>query len=37
LYRLNEATVNVRPLYNEMFELYPGSLWSAANTAKKQA
>jgi hypothetical protein len=40
LYRLNEATVNARPLYNEMLELYPdrvnpGSLWGAANTAKK--
>ena len=40
--RLNEATVNARPLYDAMLELYPdrvdpGSLWGAANTAKKQA
>jgi hypothetical protein len=40
--RLNEATVNARELYDAMLELYPdrvnpGSLWGAANTAKKQA
>jgi hypothetical protein len=40
--RLNEATVNARQLYDAMLELYPdcvnpGSLWGAANTAKKQA
>ena len=39
---LNEATANARELYEEMLELYPdrvnpGSLWGAANTAKKQA
>src|SRR3982074_3060313 len=42
LNRLNEATVNARQLYGAMLELYPnrvnpGSLWGAANTAKKQA
>jgi hypothetical protein len=40
--RLNEATANARELYDLMLELYPdrvnpGSLWGAANTAKKQA
>ncbi len=40
--RLNEATANARDLYDAMLELYPdsvnpGSLWRAANTAKKQA
>ena len=40
--RLDEATVNSRELYDAMLELYPdrvnpGSLWGAANTAKKQA
>jgi hypothetical protein len=40
--RLNEATLNARQLYDAMLELYPdrvnpGSLWGAANTAKKQA
>jgi hypothetical protein len=40
--RLNEATANARELYDAMLELYPdranpGSLWGAANTAKKQA
>jgi glyoxylase-like metal-dependent hydrolase (beta-lactamase superfamily II) len=40
--RLNEATVNASQLYDAMLELYPdrvnpGSLWGAANTAKKQA
>ncbi len=40
--RLNAATVNARQLYDAMLELYPdrvnpGSLWGAANTAKKQA
>jgi len=40
--RLNEATANARELYDVMLELYPdrvnpGSLWGAANTAKKQA
>ena len=39
--RLNEATANARELYESMLELYPdrvnpGSLWGAANTAKKQ-
>jgi glyoxylase-like metal-dependent hydrolase (beta-lactamase superfamily II) len=39
--RLNEATVSARQLYDAMLELYPervnpGSLWGAANTAKKQ-
>jgi glyoxylase-like metal-dependent hydrolase (beta-lactamase superfamily II) len=40
--RLNAATANARQLYDAMLELYPdrvnpGSLWGAANTAKKQA
>src|SRR5580704_3382987 len=40
--RLNEATANARELYEAMLELYPdrvnpGSLWGAANTAKKEA
>src|ERR1700720_1144117 len=40
--RLNEATVNARQLYDAMLEIYPdrvnpGSLWGAANTAKKEA
>jgi glyoxylase-like metal-dependent hydrolase (beta-lactamase superfamily II) len=40
--RLNEATANARELYVAMLDLYPdrvnpGSLWGAANTAKKQA
>ena len=40
--RLNEATATARELYDAMLELYPnrvnpGSLWGAANTAKKQA
>ena len=40
--RLNEATANARDLYDAMLDLYPdrvnpGSLWGAANTAKKQA
>ena len=40
--RLNEATANARELYDVMLELYsdrvnPGSLWGAANTAKKKA
>ena len=40
--RLNEATANARELYDAMLELYPnhvnpGSLWGAANTAKKKA
>jgi len=40
--RLNTATAEARQLYDAMFELYPervnpGSLWGAANTAKKQA
>src|SRR6266478_8858152 len=39
--RLNEATANARQLYDAMLEIYPhrvnsGSLWSAANNAKKQ-
>jgi glyoxylase-like metal-dependent hydrolase (beta-lactamase superfamily II) len=39
--RLNEATVNARELYDAMLELYPdrvnpGSLWGAANAAKKE-
>ena len=38
---LEEATTTARQLYNAMLELYPdrvnpGSLWGAANTAKKQ-
>jgi len=40
--RLNEATANARELYDAMLDLYPdrvnpGSLWGAANTAKKKA
>jgi glyoxylase-like metal-dependent hydrolase (beta-lactamase superfamily II) len=40
--RLNAATTTARELYEAMLELYPdranpGSLWGAANTAKKQA
>src|ERR1700730_14557849 len=40
--RLNGATANARELYEAMLKLYPdrvnpGSLWGAANTAKKQA
>ena len=40
--RLNEATTTARQLYDAMLELYPnhvnpGSLWGAANVAKKQA
>src|SRR6476619_895626 len=40
--RLNEATANSRELYDAMLDLYPdranpGSLWGAANTAKKKA
>lgn len=40
--RLNAATANARQLYDAMLDLYPnrvnpGSLWGAANTAKKQA
>src|SRR6202011_2070243 len=39
--RLNTATTTARELYNAMLEIYPdrvnpGSLWGAANTAKKQ-
>ena len=39
--RLNAATADARQLYDAMLELYPdrvnpGSLWGAANTAKKQ-
>lgn len=39
--RLNEATTSARQLYDAMLELYPdranpGSLWGAANIAKKQ-
>ena len=39
--RLNEAIETARELYDAMLELYPdrvnpGSLWGAANTAKKQ-
>lgn len=38
--RLNEATGNARELYEAMLEIYPdranpGSLWGAANAAKK--
>jgi glyoxylase-like metal-dependent hydrolase (beta-lactamase superfamily II) len=38
--RLNESTKSARELYNAMLEIYPdranpGSLWGAANTAKK--
>jgi glyoxylase-like metal-dependent hydrolase (beta-lactamase superfamily II) len=40
--RLNEATATAPQLYDAMLELYPnyvnpGSLWGAANVAKKQA
>ena len=40
--RLNEATTTARQLYDAMLELHPnhvnpGSLWGAANVAKKQA
>jgi glyoxylase-like metal-dependent hydrolase (beta-lactamase superfamily II) len=40
--RLNEQTTTARQLYEAMLALYPdranpGSLWGAANTAKKQA
>ncbi len=40
--RLNAATPDARQLYDAMLELYPdranpGSLWGAANNAKKQA
>src|SRR6202171_6580207 len=40
--RLNAATSTVRQLYDAMLEIYPdrvnpGSLWGAANTAKKPA
>jgi glyoxylase-like metal-dependent hydrolase (beta-lactamase superfamily II) len=40
--RLNAATTTARELYDAMLEVYPdrvnpGSLWGAANTAKKQA
>jgi len=40
--RLNEATTTARQLYDGMLELYPnranpGSLWTAASTAKKQS
>jgi glyoxylase-like metal-dependent hydrolase (beta-lactamase superfamily II) len=40
--RLDEATTTARQLYDAMLGLYPdranpGSLWGAANTAKKQA
>jgi glyoxylase-like metal-dependent hydrolase (beta-lactamase superfamily II) len=40
--RLNAATTTARELYNAMLEIYPdrvnpGSLWGAANTAKKLA
>jgi glyoxylase-like metal-dependent hydrolase (beta-lactamase superfamily II) len=40
--RLDEATTTARQLYDAMLELHPdrvnpGSLWGAANTAKKQA
>ncbi len=40
--RLNATAANARQLYDAMLELYPdrvnpGSLWGAANTAKKQA
>jgi glyoxylase-like metal-dependent hydrolase (beta-lactamase superfamily II) len=39
--RLNTATTTARELYDAMLEIYPdrvnpGSLWSAANTAKKE-
>jgi glyoxylase-like metal-dependent hydrolase (beta-lactamase superfamily II) len=40
--RLNTATTTARELYEAMLEIYPdrvnpGSLWGAANTAKKQS
>lgn len=40
--RLNEATMTARELFDAMLQLYPdranvGSLWGAANIAKKQA
>ncbi|WP_283193288.1 MBL fold metallo-hydrolase [Rhizobium sp. AN80A] len=40
--RLNEATTTARELYDAMLQLYPnrinvGSLWGAANIAKRQA
>ena len=40
--RLNTATTTARELYDAMLEIYPdrvnpGSLWGAANTAKRQA
>ena len=40
--RLNTVTTTARELYNAMLEIYPdrvnpGSLWGAANTAKKHA
>jgi glyoxylase-like metal-dependent hydrolase (beta-lactamase superfamily II) len=40
--RLNETTTTARQLYDAMLDLYPdyvnpGSLWGAANAAKKQA
>jgi glyoxylase-like metal-dependent hydrolase (beta-lactamase superfamily II) len=40
--RLNTATTTARELYDAMLEIYPdrvnpGSLWGAANTAKKQS
>ena len=40
--RMNAATADVRQLYDAMLEIYPdrvkpGSLWGAANNAKKQA
>jgi hypothetical protein len=40
--RLDAATADARQLYDAMLELYPdrvnpGSLWGAANKAKKQA
>ncbi|TWB46204.1 glyoxylase-like metal-dependent hydrolase (beta-lactamase superfamily II) [Rhizobium sp. ERR 922] len=40
--RLNDATTTARELYDAMLQLYPnrvnvGSLWGAANIAKKQA
>jgi hypothetical protein len=39
--RLNTATTTARELYDAMLEIYPdranpGSLWGAANAAKKQ-
>jgi hypothetical protein len=39
--RLNAATSTARQLYDAMLEIYsdranPGSLWGAANVAKKQ-